>query len=553
MLLEKNPKQVGKTRSKASAKSSPRARIPRQRSVPPKETTPVEDTASEKGPVHYDWRKYSDKTGMPLPSGDLVALDITKIFGEEMGPGLGNRILRILQWRRESGSLGDFGISLTGDTDVTQEQCLRGLEWLRANFPVDEEAAAEAWRERELERLYQVMEKDSQRLGFYKRDDALDGVDLGQPQQGTEFGQRYARSELAAIREENERRWEEKQKELEELEQRQREQRPPREGQEEPDVVVQARERLSRRTGLVLSADRSADYIEQGRQAREKYNKYWEEKAQIIKDNEAPNMSAFQRLWPSALVTAATLGFCILLAQTYEPPTQSGRLWPNTPPALSTCVGILLANVAIFILWRVPPAWPTLNRYFALCPGYPIALSNVFNTFSHQQLGHLATNMVLFMVIGPKLHEEIGRGNFLALYLAAGTLGSFASLTYHVLLRRFITSSLGASGAVYGILAAWCLIRAADHLRIPFTDLQIPLSSKQLLGVMLALELFNMWTGKVKGVDHLAHLGGYGAGIAGASWLMWRASERRRVVEEKRRKMGFLERTFNVPPSAGEK
>lgn len=228
--------------------------------MPSKKTTPIEDTASEKGPVHHDWRKYSDKTGMPLPSGDLVALDIVKIFGEEMGPGLGNRILRILQWRRESGSLGDFGISLTGDTGVTQEQCLRGLEWLRANFPVDEEAAAEAWRERELERLYQVMEKDSQRLGFYKRDDASDGVDLGRPQQGTEFGQRYARSALAAIREENERRWEEKQKELEELEQRQREQRPPREGQEEPDVVVQARERLSRRTGLVLSADRSADY-----------------------------------------------------------------------------------------------------------------------------------------------------------------------------------------------------------------------------------------------------------------------------------------------------
>lgn len=106
---------------------------------------------------------------------------------------------------------------------------------------------------------------------------------------------------------------------------------------------------------------------------------------------------------------------------------------------------------------------------------------------------------------------------------------------------------------MYGILAAWCLIRAADHLQLPFTDFQIPLSSKQLLGVMLALEVFNMWTGKVRGVDHLAHLGGYGAGIAGAAWLTQRANERRRLVEEKRREMGFLERTFNAPPSVGEK
>ncbi len=116
----------------------------------------------------------------------------------------------------------------------------------------------------------------------------------------------------------------------------------------------------------------------------------------------SPNIAQFRRLWPSALVTAATLGFCIVLAQTYEPPRPSARLWPDMPPAFATCFGILLANIAIFVLWRFPPAWPTLNRYFASCPGYPIALSNVCNVFSHQQLGHLATNMFLFMLIGPK-------------------------------------------------------------------------------------------------------------------------------------------------------
>lgn len=53
-----------------------------------------------------------------------------------------------------------------------------------------------------------------------------------------------------------------------------------------------------------------------------------------------------------------------------------------------------------------------------------------------------------------KVHDEIGRGNFLPLYLGAGAIGSMTSLTAHVLLKRFNVSSLGASDAISGIVAA---------------------------------------------------------------------------------------------------
>ncbi len=183
------------------------------------------------------------------------------------------------------------------------------------------------------------MAKDAQRLGLYQRDEEEDVVDLGKPQQGTEFGQRYAKSHLIAMREENERRWEEVEKEREvareAMAQKQREQKLAAQArgeleiseqeQVEPDAVAQARQRLSQRTGLVRSADQSAELsmcpdgmvtilqwmlaanvtiVEQGRQAREKYNKYWEEKAQVIKDKEAPNMSAVR---DASLPTTAQL------------------------------------------------------------------------------------------------------------------------------------------------------------------------------------------------------------------------------------------------------
>lgn len=50
--------------------------------------------------------------------------------------------------------------------------------------------------------------------------------------------------------------------------------------------------------------------------------------------------------------------------------------------------------------------------------------------------------------------DSIGRPAFLAMYLSAGVMSSWASLAYRVLLAGHGVS-LGASGAIFGILAAW--------------------------------------------------------------------------------------------------
>lgn len=58
------------------------------------------------------------------------------------------------------------------------------------------------------------------------------------------------------------------------------------------------------------------------------------------------------------------------------------------------------------------------------------------------------------------MHDEIGRGNFLALYIASGVFGSFTSLALHVLLNKLTVTSLGASGAIAGLVAAWCMLHS---------------------------------------------------------------------------------------------
>jgi rhomboid-like protein len=55
------------------------------------------------------------------------------------------------------------------------------------------------------------------------------------------------------------------------------------------------------------------------------------------------------------------------------------------------------------------------------------------------------------------VHDEIGRGNFLSIYFASGVMGSVFSLTRSVILGRLGMTSLGASAATSGIVAAWCM------------------------------------------------------------------------------------------------
>ena len=165
-----------------------------------------------------------------------------------------------------------------------------------------------------------------------------------------------------------------------------------------------------------------------------------------------------RRLLPSILFAAVVTYGSYLYAITWTPPDPTTRLMPSTPLSHATILGIIGLNIGVLALWKIPPAWRILNRYFIVTPAVVRPFSNLGNIFSHQSWRHLGGNMILLFLIGTTLHEQIGRGNFLALYISSGVVGSVASLTSIVFRGILYSSSLGASGAVLGILAAFCTI-----------------------------------------------------------------------------------------------
>lgn len=125
------------------------------------------------------------------------------------------------------------------------------------------------------------------------------------------------------------------------------------------------------------------------------------------------------------------------------------------------------------------------------------------------------------------MHEEVGRGNFMALYVAAGTIASFTSLSALVLSGKLAFTSLGASGAIAGIFGAECLLHSKDKFSIALVPdswkKHATFSGESLATAALIMEILCILSpvpllGIAK-LDHWAHLGGMATGaLIGRFW-----------------------------------
>ncbi|GAA0469122.1 rhomboid family intramembrane serine protease [Streptomyces olivaceiscleroticus] len=133
--------------------------------------------------------------------------------------------------------------------------------------------------------------------------------------------------------------------------------------------------------------------------------------------------------------------------------------------------------------------------------------------FLHQQPMHIVFNMMSLWWLGPPLEAALGRVRFLALYFLAGLGGS--ALSY--LLAAQNQPSLGASGAIFGLLGATAvLLRRLNYDMKPVLI---------LLGINLAITF--LWPD----IAWQAHVGGLVVGAAVAYAMVHAPRERRTVVQ----------------------
>ncbi len=135
------------------------------------------------------------------------------------------------------------------------------------------------------------------------------------------------------------------------------------------------------------------------------------------------------------------------------------------------------------------------------------------SAFAHIDGVHIAFNMVALYFLGPQLELVLGRVRFLALYLVSALTGSVAVM----LLSSENTPTLGASGAIFGLLGA--LIVVAIKIR---GDVQ------QLL-VWLGINVVYTFVGS--NISWQGHFGGLLGGALIAAVVVYSPRERRPVYQ----------------------
>jgi membrane associated rhomboid family serine protease len=145
----------------------------------------------------------------------------------------------------------------------------------------------------------------------------------------------------------------------------------------------------------------------------------------------------------------------------------------------------------------------------------PIYLTLITAMFMHGDWGHLLGNMLYLWIFGDNIEDRVGHGRYLLFYLGCGLL---ASLTHIYFGPQSVVPSLGASGAIAGVLGAYLVVYPHQSVRVFQFGRIVEMPALIVIGFWGLLQFLNGFgslasVGKSGGVAYMAHIGGFVAGI----------------------------------------
>ncbi|MGW2516024.1 rhomboid family intramembrane serine protease [Streptomyces sp. NPDC001617] len=180
-------------------------------------------------------------------------------------------------------------------------------------------------------------------------------------------------------------------------------------------------------------------------------------------------------------------------------------------------------NIAVFIAVHVRPSLLSDLVLIGEWPPAPFKATQgvaageyyrmVTSMFTHQEIWHIGFNMLSLWWLGGPLEAALGRARYLAVYFTSGLAGS--ALVY--LLASPTTTTLGASGAIFGLFGATAvLMRRLNYDLRP----------------IIALLVINLiFTFSWSGISWQAHIGGLVGGLVTGYAMVHAPRERRALVQ----------------------
>lgn len=143
-----------------------------------------------------------------------------------------------------------------------------------------------------------------------------------------------------------------------------------------------------------------------------------------------------------------------------------------------------------------------------------VYLTLLTSMFMHGGIAHIFGNMLYLWIFGDNLEDRLGHVRYTIFYLVCGVV---ASLSHVFMNADSYIPSLGASGAISGVLGGYLLLFPRRRVRaIVLRGFMMEIPAIAAIGIWFAFQLFEGYMNRGAtggGVAYAAHIGGFIAGL----------------------------------------
>jgi membrane associated rhomboid family serine protease len=152
----------------------------------------------------------------------------------------------------------------------------------------------------------------------------------------------------------------------------------------------------------------------------------------------------------------------------------------------------------------------------------PVYLTLITSMFMHGGLAHIFGNMLFLWIFGDNIEDRLGHIRYLIFYLVCGVLAGLAHVFSTVIFAgnseaSLLIPSLGASGAISGVLGAYILLFPTRRVTVLLSWFITQVPAFIAIGLWFVFQLISglgMLGSQQGGVAYAAHVGGFIAGLA---------------------------------------
>jgi membrane associated rhomboid family serine protease len=152
----------------------------------------------------------------------------------------------------------------------------------------------------------------------------------------------------------------------------------------------------------------------------------------------------------------------------------------------------------------------------------PVFLTLITSMFMHGGIAHIFGNMLFLWIFGDNIEDRLGHMRYLIFYLVCGVLAGlahvFATAAFSGNEASLLVPSLGASGAISGVLGGYILLFPTRRVTVIISWFVTQVPAFIAIGLWFVFQLISglgvLGSGSAQGgVAYAAHIGGFIAGL----------------------------------------